>query len=156
MVHNPKKVIDGGFIQNLDGGKMEVQQNGIDLTLGSVEIINGGFLGREKREIMTYSKLDYDADGFYTFDPSRSYSITFQQSIKVPDNMCASIVQRSTLNRMGAFILSGVYDSGFENTIGAVLRTSALVRIQQGARIAQILFHEADAASLYNGVYQAK
>ena len=43
-VINPKEIVDRGLIENIDDGKFEVQQNGIDITLGKVEIINGGML----------------------------------------------------------------------------------------------------------------
>lgn len=156
MIINPKEIVEKGYIENMEGGNFEVQQNGIDITLGSAEIINGGFLGVDKREVKSYTEMLLDPENNYHFSPEYAYSVNFQQSIKVPDNMCAQIVQRSTLNRMGAFIVSGVYDSGFNNIIGAVLRTSAPVVIEKGARIAQIVFTKADPASLYSGIYQGK
>lgn len=154
MIVNPKKIVEQRLIENLTDNSFEIQQNGIDITLGEVKLIVGGKLGKNERVIGDYIPVVPDNDGYILFEPGNSYSIDFQQKIRVPDDMCAQIVQRSTLNRMGAFILSGVYDSGFENTIGAVLRTTAPVLIQVGARVAQIVFSEADPASLYDGVYQ--
>lgn len=153
MIINPKKVVELGLVKNLEGGKFEVQQNGIDLTIESVEGVNGGVLGIHERRLGTYVEIETDRDGYWDLFPG-VYSIMFQQEVEVPDNMCAEIVQRSTLNRMGGFILSGVYDSGFKNQIGAILRVSVQLKIQKGARVAQILFQDADPASLYNGVYQ--
>ena len=55
---------------------------------------------------------------------------------------------------LGAFIIAGVYDSGFNNTIGAVLRVDTTIVLEKGVRVAQIMFFEAESASLYDGVYQ--
>lgn len=154
MIVNPKKIVEQQLIENLTENSFEIQQNGIDLTLGGISVINGGILGKNERIINNYNPVYPDEEGYVWITPEHSYTIEFQQKIRVPENMCAQIVQRSTLNRMGGYILSGLYDSGFENTIGAVLRTSAPIKIQIGARVAQITFSEADAASLYNGIYQ--
>lgn len=153
---NPKEIVEKNLIENLDGGNFEVQQNGIDITLESVQIINGGTLGKSNRSVDEYDHLTEDEDGYFTLIPGLAYAIEFQQKIEVPDDMCAQIVQRSTLNRMGGYILSGVYDSGFKNTIGAVLRTNAEIKIEKGARVAQVVFSKADPASLYQGIYQGK
>ena len=47
-------------------------------------------------------------------------------------------------------------DPGFESGggCGATFRTDRPIRIERGARVAQIVFHEASAASVYSGQYQ--
>lgn len=152
---NPKEIVDRGFIRNLEGGELIVQQNGIDLTLASVKRILGGTLTKEVRDFEHIEELPDEQD-IFTFLPGTAYAIEFQQEVSVPTDMCAQIIQRSTLNRMGAFVVAGLYDSGFKNQIGAVLRTNAKVRIQKGARVAQIVFQQAESASMYAGIYQGK
>lgn len=154
MIQNPKTIAESGIIKNLEGGNFECQQNGIDLTLESVSRIEGGKLLREHRDFI-HTPIVPDASEVWMLHPG-AYSIEFQQEVEVPENMCAQIIQRSTLNRMGGFVLAGLYDSGFKNQIGAVLRVSAPIQLQKGARVAQIIFQEADAASQYSGVYQGK
>lgn len=155
MIKNPKEIVEKKIVENLEGGNLEVQQNGIDLTIESIEEVQGGILGRDERAIKGYQDIPISKDEWWDLVPG-VYSIMFQQKVEVPENMCAQIVQRSTLNRMGGFILSGVYDSGFKNQIGAILRVNSFIKIQKGARVAQIVFQEADPASLYEGVYQGK
>ncbi len=152
---NPQKIVDQGIVKDLEGGAMEVQMNGIDLTVEKVEIIKGGFLGKNQRDITEYIPIAEDGE-MYSLQRSQVYSITFQQHVDIPEGMAAHIIARSTLNRMGSFITSGLYDSGFKNQIGAVLRVGAPITIQKGARIAQIIFQEAKSASLYDGIYQEK
>jgi len=150
-VINPQRIVDERIIENLTDDFYEVQQNGIDLTLESISLITGGVLKKDSRKIDEYIEVECEK-GIYKLMPG-AYSIEFNQKIKVPENMCAQIVQRSTLNRMGAFILSGVYDSGFSNKIGAVLRVDVPIEVEKGVRIAQIMFFEAESASLYQGIY---
>ncbi len=153
MIINPNKIIEMKAVENLTDNSFEVQQNGIDLTIESIDLIEGGKLGKNERSIKEYIPV-VDDKGWFDLAPLYAYSITFQQKVKVPENMCASIIQRSTLNRMGGYIFSGLYDSGFNNVIGAVLRTNSNLKIQKGARVAQIIFQEAESASQYKGIYQ--
>ena len=93
----------------------------------------------------------------YILEPFKTFDILFNEYVKIPKDMCALIITRSSLNRMGAFVLSGVYDSGFENKIGCILRThSTKIITEKDTRIAQIVFFKADSDSLYNGKYQKK
>lgn len=156
MIINPKKIVEDGIIQNVDDGKFEVQQNGIDLTIKSLAQIEGGQLKRDGKTIKDYHEIEPDEDDLFWLMPGKAYSVEFEQKIEVPENMCAQIIQRSTLNRMGGFIIAGLYDSGFKNQIGAVLRTNAFISIEKGSRVAQIIFEDADAASQYNGQYQGE
>lgn len=156
MIQNPEVIFRDGIVSDLEGGSLAIQQNGIDITLESVEMVMGGSLGRDDKKINTYLPVKEDSDGWFHLASNQCYSVMFQQEVKVPENMIATVVQRSTLNRIGSFILSGVYDSGFQNTIGAILRTSSAIKIQKGARIAQIVFQSAESASLYDGSYQKR
>jgi deoxycytidine triphosphate deaminase len=156
MISNPQHIADLDIVRNLEGGAYEVQQNGIDLTLESLAEITGGISLINEKEIFKNKEVLLDEDNCYTLEANKAYAVEFQQEVSVPGSLCASVVQRSTLNRMGTFIISGLYDSGFKNRIGAVLRASAPIKIQKGSRVAQIIFQDASAASLYDGSYQGK
>ena len=69
-------------------------------------------------------------------------------------NACGWLIARSTLNRNGIFITSGLYDSGFENYIGGVMHVRCgPATIEKGARIAQFIFVEAETVRMYDGEY---
>lgn len=157
MIKNPKEIAEKGIIKNIEGsvGKFEVQQNGIDLTLESISIITGGYLLLDDRKSNSVP-LPCSTSGVYNLQPGSAYAVEFEQEVEVPEDMCAQIIQRSTLNRMGAFMIAGLYDSGFKNRVGAVLRCNAPIQVQKGVRVAQIIFQKADAASLYSGIYNRK
>ena len=44
--------------------------------------------------------------------------------VTVPAGLAAFLIVRSTLNRNGIFITSGLYDQGFSNNIGFVMQKS--------------------------------
>jgi len=64
------------------------------------------------------------------------------------------VITRSTLNRNGVFITSGLYDSGYSGVMaGAMHVRGGPVRIKKGTRVAQFLLFKAEALTLYNGSY---
>lgn len=137
----------------------QVQPNGIDLTIKRLFKIVGNSGGvycdktvlPENVEIF-FDRQRYSNKNIYEIEPLVCYGVEFNESIKIPFNMCADLKARSSVVRNSGFIKSGLYDSGFENTnIGAFLTTYVSFEIEQNARIAQIFFHWADAASQYTG-----
>jgi deoxycytidine triphosphate deaminase len=64
------------------------------------------------------------------------------------------VITRSTLNRNGLFLTSGLYDSGYHGVMAGVLHvTIGNARIKRGTRIGQYLSFEAEALSQYDGDY---
>lgn len=131
-------------------------QVGFDLTLKSISKINGGRIGVTDNNIMRYEEVVENTDGSIYLEPG-VYSLTFHQSIKLDGNHAGFVVHRSSLQRVGAIISSGVFDPGFEcEEIGATMFLHNRVIIEKGARVAQLLIHECQESELYNGSYQGK
>jgi deoxycytidine triphosphate deaminase len=64
------------------------------------------------------------------------------------------VITRSTLNRNGCFITSGLYDSGYHGVMAGVLHvTIDTARIKKGTRIGQYLSFDAEALTMYDGDY---
>ncbi|KAI9376392.1 deoxyuridine 5'-triphosphate nucleotidohydrolase [Aspergillus egyptiacus] len=88
-----------------------------------------------------------------------SYSVEFNEIVDVPLDMMGQIFTRSSLYRSGAFINTGLVDSGYAGPLGGMLVVSNPhgIRLVEGARLAQIVFHQLTGqAEAYNGVYQQK
>jgi deoxycytidine triphosphate deaminase len=149
---NPQLMLDSNVVS---GGK--VQQAGIDLTLAKVELIaSEGLLTKAKSTLPDYIPVR-PVDDFFELKSGCAYSITFNEGVKLPDNVSALVIHRSSLNRMGVDIISGLYDPGFETArCGAILRVMNTVRIQKDARVAQIVCFETESASSYDGQFQGK
>jgi len=128
MQINPRTILDRSIIKYTETTK--VQQVGVDLSIGT---------------------------GF-TIKHGESRNINFRESIKLPDNMYALFFVRSTWSRKGLFVSSGVYDSGYEGTIGCTIynMSGEDVKFIEGDRIGQIICFLADAASSYQGQWQNK
>ncbi len=154
MIINPKKVANKAV---KPVSKENLQPNGIDLNIDRLFIVkDNGRLLKDRTILPDREEIKPPKAGWFHLKPNTTYDVIFKQWVKVPKNTVANIYTRSSLNRMGGFIHSGLYDSGFDNIIGAILRTTSKIVIEKGARIAQIVFTKAEQSHKYNGQYQAK
>lgn len=157
MILNPERMVDEGVIYNILDEQNQIQQNGIDLTLHSIQQIKGeGSITKEEVILPDHVQklVKEDDSGLCWLERNTTYDVLCNEEVDIPENVCAKIHHRSSLNRMGAFCMSGLYDSGFNNQIGFMLRTREIpIMLEQDARIAQIVFMEANSAELYDGKY---
>lgn len=133
----------------------DVQPNAVDLKLGKVfkiknelfELTNDTKKHRGSEEVLP------DAEGYFTLQPG-SYEVVMENIIRVGEGEAGWVITRSTLNRNGCFITSGLYDSGYHGVMAGVLHiTCGPARIKQGTRIGQYLSFDAEALSAYDGDY---
>ena len=154
MLLNSHQVTEHLETNNL-GSKAQV---GYDLTLRAVKKIHGGMVLKDKTLVEEYEEVPptLTPTGKYMFHlQPGSYSITFDQGCKLPENRTAFIRHRSSMLRCGSIITSGVYDPGFEvDEMGGVMIVSEEMRIEKGARVAQIIMMENTPADLYDGQWQ--
>jgi len=153
MLNNAQQVAE--LLQT--NGKGAKAQVGYDLTLKEVKQIIGGTVFSDKTEVLPYLEVPTfvkEGKTIYTLSPG-SYSLTFEQGVKLPSNKTAFIRHRSSILRCGATITSGVYDPGFEvDEMGAVLFATRPINIEVGARVAQIIIFDNFDAELYAGQWQ--
>ncbi len=140
---------------NNKGAKAQV---GYDLTLKEVKQINGGIVMADKTIVDDYTEImptkNTNGKLIYKLEPG-TYSITFEQGVKLPTNRTAFVRHRSSVLRCGGIITSGVYDPGFAvDEMGGVLIATKSIIIEKGARVAQIIMFENNEAELYNGQWQ--
>lgn len=142
-------------------GKGKAAQVGFDLTVCAVNKINGGGLYKSGTEVDGYTEMgtfvdEEDRSDVWNLSPG-TYSVTFEQGCKLDDKTTAFIRQRSSLLRMGGTCTSGVYDPGFEvDQMGGVMTLTEPIKLEKGARIAQIIMHENHSAELYDGQWQGE
>jgi deoxycytidine triphosphate deaminase len=163
------QILDEGLLK-LEHTKGKPAQVGFDLTLKAVNKVGNrisadsyyadskiGKVLKNKTELTTYTPVEtINLDGvegwlLYT----GTYDITFWEGCKIPDNRVAFIKQRSSLWRNGTLINSPVFDPGFEtDNMGTIMMVTEPIFIEKDARVAQIYFHECDAAEKYDGQWQ--
>ena len=141
-------------------GKGKKAQVGYDLTLKSVNEVNGGVVTKDATTVTPYTevpKIINDGGKFmYNLQPG-TYSITFEQGCKLEDTHTAMIRHRSSILRSGGIITSGIYDPGFEvDEMGAMLILTKPMVIEVGARVAQIIVFQNNPADLYDGQWMGE
>lgn len=133
----------------------DIQPNAVDLRLGKVFIIKPDVfeITNDSKKHRGTEELVPDAEGFYTLLPG-AYEVVMENIIHVGEGEAGWVITRSTLNRNGCFITSGLYDSGYHGAMAGVLHiTVGPARIKKGTRIGQYLCFDAEMLHKYNGSY---
>jgi deoxycytidine triphosphate deaminase len=133
----------------------DVQPNAVDLRLGKVfKMSQSMFVIDEKQKTHRGSyEMKADANGYYNL-PEGHYEVVMENMIVVGENEAGWVITRSTLNRNGVFLTSGLYDSGYDGVMAGVMHvTCGPMRIQRGTRIGQYVSFNAEALHSYEGSY---
>lgn len=157
MFINPKIAIEKGWIQGITNPDKQVQPNAIDFTLDELRaVLHGNAVVSETNKQMRQlsDKMVPDENGFWTLRFGQVYDGTSLPFVNVPEGVAAVLYTRSTLARNGVFLMSGLYDSGYQGHIGFTLYPIAgNISIQEGTRVGQIAFLSAESAKMYAGGY---
>jgi deoxycytidine triphosphate deaminase len=146
----------GSSLTNVQEG--DVQPNAVDLRLGQVlKIHNTDFkISEDIKQHRGSTAVNCDHEGWFSLQPG-SYEVIMENQISVGEGEAGWVITRSTLNRNGVFLTSGLYDSGYEGVMAGVMHvTTGQMRIQKGTRIGQYLSFDAEALHKYNGSYGLK
>lgn len=124
---NPQEILERGIVKGSEFSK--VQQVGIDLSTSEEIHLKTG----------------------------ESKNILLNETIKLPIDMYAQFYQRSSYSRKGVFVTTGIYDPGYEGSLGCtVYNLGPEILIPKNERIGQVLVYKASAAGAYNGQWQGK
>ena len=157
MIHNPQKIANDGLVRPTV--KDQIQQNGIDLTIKDVTRLYGHAEVRVDTKRLpgatkTNTTETLDKHKQWRLEAGNAYIANLNETVKIPKDMCALIVMRSTFNRCGCLIMGCVFDSGYEGKPSLSIYPHVDIFIEENTRIAQILFFDAESAKLYDGQYQ--
>ena len=133
----------------------DIQPNAIDLRVGKIFKINSNeFIIDEEQKIHRGSaEINVQEDGYFHLEPG-SYEVIMENVIDVADNEAGFVITRSTLNRNGVFITSGLYDSGYNGIMAGVMHVNCgIMKIKPGTRIGQYLCFNSEALHSYDGDY---
>lgn len=141
------------ILSNVQEG--DSQPNAVDLRLGRVYKINNEVfeVSNDHKKHRGSEELFPDGEGYYNLGIG-SYEVVMENIIHVGEAEAGWVITRSTLNRNGCYITSGLYDSGYHGVMAGVLHvTTGPARIKQGTRIGQYLSFDAVMLSKYDGDY---
>ena len=140
----------------------QVQPNGIDLTLGSLESLDGpGQIGitNDDRVLAAARDVAFGNDGFVTLQPG-VYIARLNEAVRLPANVMAIAKPRSSLLRNGVAVHNAVWDAGYagRSQVQMVVYNPAGFRVARNARIVQMVFMTLESAtdSPYAGRYQGE
>ena len=74
----------------------------------------------------------------WVLEPNKTYYCTSRIGLRLPENIFASLVVRSTFNRNGIYIASHIHTSD-DNKISFLVINNGTTCIEQGTRIGQVL-----------------
>ena len=134
---------------------LDIQPNAVDLRLGKVFKIQDNVFTIDEDHKAHRGSVEYEVweDGYYYLYPG-SYEVIMRNEIEVGPDEAGFVITRSTLNRNGLFLTSGLYDTGYKGVMAGVLHVNVgLARIKPGTRIGQYLSWKAEALSNYDGDY---
>ncbi len=133
-----------------------IQPNAIDITLDRAFKLSNveSFTFSETTKVMRTPIEVPTVNNYLTIDVG-STDILSDFFVNIPAGVAAFLIVRSTLNRNGLFVTSGLYDSGFNNLIGfAIQNNGHPAYIAPHTRVAQIVFVKSeDSGVLYTGGY---
>lgn len=164
MIVNPKTIVERGIVTDILSEKEQVQPNGIDLRIDKIWDIPEGLVvdfTNEKRKIPE-GKIVFDSekDEFVVLNKggttNKVYSIQASETMNIPPDMAAVVLTRSTLLRGGAFIVSALWDSGYKGKGKLLLSVPPNAKFYKDAKFGQIVFFNAESASLYIGKWQGE
>ena len=125
-----------------------IQPNAVDLCIDRVWEI-----GNDRKDT---KEIFPDSTGEWLLEEGKKYQFDTSHWVVIPEGFAGWLIPRSTLNRNGITITSGLYDSGFQNYVGGVMHIGCgKARVQKGARVAQFIYIEAETDSMYDGDYNA-
>ena len=133
----------------------QIQPNGVDLTLDAVERqVAPGRVGTDGKTVGEREAVE-PTDGTYRLSPG-SYVARYAETIRIPDEHVGFVYPRSSLLRNSCMLNTAVWDAGYEGRGEGLLQVGHEIRLDAGARIAQLVFAAADHEERYDGTYQGE
>jgi len=137
----------------------DIQPNAVDLRLDKVFAVRpvlftiGEENGKELKNHRGSQEMYPDANGYF-YLAAGSYEVIMENIIDVGEGEAGWVITRSTLNRNGIFITSGLYDSGYNGVMaGAIHVMGAPAKIKKGTRVGQFLLFKSETLKKYDGDY---
>jgi dUTP pyrophosphatase len=145
----------------------QYQPAGIDITLKEIRKFDSAGVidfDNSTRKISDTSVIEYGKDTDKDTDAVKlekgSYKVIFNEYVKIPGDVAAICLPRSSLLRCGAALHCALWDPGYEGRSEALLvvYNEHGIILKRNAKIGQLVFIRLaeKAASLYEGKYKGE
>jgi len=156
-----KKLIesDPPLIKDFISLKHQLQSNGFDLTAHEIFSFKGfGSLDFSNKERVFPDTEAVEFDDMWTVLKPGIYKVKTNEYVHLPKDVMAMVQTRSSLLRMGAFTVHGLWDAGFhgKGEFSLIVHNHYGLRIKQNARVAQMMFFrlEDSVENEYSGMHK--
>ena len=132
------------------------QPNAVDLRVKKIFEINKKspfIISEEGKTHRGSTEVQPDEEGWFNLERG-TYEIIMENVVSVGEGYAGFVITRSTLNRNGLFITSGLYDSGYHGVMAGCLHVRVgPAKIKKRTRAGQFILFEAETLSMYDGSY---
>jgi dUTP pyrophosphatase len=130
------------LIEDMIDPKVQVQDNGVDLSVRKIEKFSGFGVLRfemEPKNEPTTETVEFDESIHLS---QGAYRITYNEWVNIPKDLIAIARPRSTLLRYGATVATGVWDAGYRGRSVSLLtvHNQAGLEFRKNARVIQLVF----------------
>ncbi|MBF0449339.1 MAG: deoxyuridine 5'-triphosphate nucleotidohydrolase [Candidatus Magnetomorum sp.] len=146
------------LIEGMTDPDIQIQPNGVDMSLDQIFSFKGNGqidFSNQNRILPQKDYLPFDDTGCLNLKPG-AYAVTFKEIVNIPDHLMALGRPRSSLIRMGATLVTAVWDAGYSGRSEALLTVhlSEGICIFENARLLQLVFFQLTGKTQgYNGIY---
>ena len=137
--------------------KSQVQPNAVDLKIERLFSINSEDtfkISEDEKVHRGITEIFPDECGNFIIAPLTTYQFIAEGEVNVGSEESGFVITRSTLNRNGLFITSGLFDSGYCGSMTLTLHNnSGLAIIAKGTRVGQLLIWDSESLFDYDGDY---
>ncbi len=162
-----KLIVEKNLVEEYIDLNTQLTPNGFDLTAAGIfEFESRGQLdfSNKQRQLPECGEVvcvkEKNEDKFGWWDLKKGiYKVKTNEKINLPNWLIALAFCRTSLLRMGASTLHGVWDAGFKGKGEFILVVDNPfgLKLKQNARIAQLIFMKMnETAQGYEGIYQHK
>ena len=133
----------------------DIQPNAVDLRVSKILKINDNVFTIDEDKKIHRGSVEFEPweDGYWYLYPG-AYEIIMKNEIEVGQGEAGYVITRSTLNRNGVYLTSGLYDTGYNGVMASVMHvTTGLMRIKPGTRVGQYLNFKSENIGSYDGDY---
>lgn len=171
MLIDPRTAISEGWLtwnDKVSDINKHLQPNALDFDCARIFHLDkddNAFLSETSKKLRGSHEMPVIMDGegenaqeFWHLTNGECYDFTSNFHVRLPQGVAAMLIIRSTLNRCGVFLTSGLYDAGFEGDVCGMLRVAGGdFMLAPNTRIGQIKFiRSEDSGILYSGSYSHK
>ena len=152
MFINPKQAIEKSWIRNV---KDEwIQPNAVDISADKLFEMNSKTLFRIDEDSKTHrerTEVPIIKD-YWTLNPG-TYDFASNVYVEIPEGIVGWVVVRSSFNRNGVYLGSGLYDSGYKGPICGTLYVHGTAGLKCGTPVGQFILAKSDSHGTYAGGY---